>query len=297
MNLTRISFVLLITGIILSSCSGNKNNSDAFGTFESEEITISSEANGKILKLNIDEGQVLPPDTVVGLIDTTDLSLKKEQLVFQKEAVFAQVSNIISQINVLKQQKENLMIDKKRTEKLLKANAATVKQMDDINGAIDVVDKQVESLETQNSPVLNNIKGYEKQIAQVSESLKKCYIKNPVNATVLTKFAQPNEFAMVGKPLFKIADLRKMYLRVYVSGSQLPNIKIGQKAEVLFDKNEKENSSLSGTVSWISQNAEFTPKIIQTKDERINLVYAVKILVTNDGAIKIGMPGEANFNK
>ena len=229
MHFNRISFGLLITGIILSSCSGNNNKSDAYGTFESDEITISAEANGKILKLNIDEGQVLPADTIVGLIDTTDLFLKKEQLVFQKDAVAAQVSNIISQINVLKQQKANLMVDKKRTEKLLKANATTAKQMDDINGAIEVVDKQIESLETQNSPVLNNIKGFEKQIEQISESLKKCYIKNPVNATVLTKFAQPFEFAMIGKPLFKIADLRKMYLRVYVSGSQLPNIKIGQK--------------------------------------------------------------------
>ena len=277
------------------SCSGNNNKSDAYGTFESEEITISAEANGKIINLNIEEGQVLPADTVIGLIDTTELVLKKEQLMAQKEAISSQVQNIISLINVQKQQKENLIVEQKRIQRLLKDNAATSKQLDDINGEIDVVDKQIESIETQNSSVMNNIKSYDKQIGQTKESIKKSYIRNPIKATVLTKYAQPNEYAMIGKALFKIADLTKMYLRVYVSGNQLSKIKIGQKTEVLIDKNEKENISMKGVISWISQNAEFTPKIIQTKEERVNLVYAVKILVLNDGVLKIGMPGEANF--
>jgi HlyD family secretion protein len=297
MCFNRLSIAIISAAMIFSSCSDSNNKSDAYGTFESEEISISSEATGRIIKLNIDEGQVLPADTIIGLIDTTDLVLKKEQLNAQKEAISSQVQNIISQINVQKQQKENLLVEKKRVQKLLKDNAATTKQLDDINGAIDIIDKQIISLETQNSPVLNNIKGYEKQIDQIKESIKKCYIKNPIKATILTKYAQPNEFAIIGKALFKIADLSKMYLRIYVSGTQLANIKIGQKAEVLIDKNEKENRSLSGVISWVSQNAEFTPKIIQTKEERVNLVYAVKILVINDGTLKIGMPGEANFNK
>jgi HlyD family secretion protein len=295
MYFSRLAFTIIISATFFLSCSDNNNKSDAYGTFESDEITISSEASGKILKLNIDEGQVLPPDTIIGLIDTTDLVLKKEQLLAQREAISSQVQNIISQINVQKQQKENLLIEKKRIQKLLKDNAATTKQLDDINGAIELIDKQIESIETQNSPVLNNIRGYDKQIAQIIESIKKCYIKNPISATILTKYAQPNEFAMVGKALFKIADLTKMYLRVYVSGNQLADIKIGQKVEVLIDKNEKENKSMNGTVTWISQNAEFTPKIIQTKEERVNLVYAIKVLVINDGSLKIGMPGEANF--
>ena len=292
---TKLILVMFIAGIIISSCSSSGNKSDAYGTFESEEITISAEASGKIVKLNIDEGQVLPADTIIGLIDTTDLVLKKEQLIAQREAISSQVQGILAQVNILKQQKENLLIEKKRIQKLLKDNAATTKQLDDINGAIDVIDKQIESIETQNSPVINNIKGFDKQIEQINESIRKCYIKNPIKATVLTKYAQPNEFALLGKAIYKIADLSKMYLRVYVSGNQLANIKLGQKVEVLVDKSSKDNKTMSGTVSWISQNAEFTPKIIQTKEERVNLVYAIKVLVINDGTLKIGMPGEANF--
>jgi len=295
MYYNKLTFIILGIAIILTSCTSNNGKSDAYGTFESEEITISAEANGKIIKLDIDEGQVLSADTVIGLIDTTDLVLKKEQIIAQREAIATKVQNIISQIEVQKQQKQNLLIEKKRIEKLLKDNAATTKQLDDINGAIDVIDKQIESIETQNSAVLNELKGYDKQIEQINSSIKKSYIKNPVKATVLTKYAQPNEYAIIGKALFKIADLSKMYLRVYVSGNQLTDIKIGQKVQVLIDSNEKENKTLTGTISWISQNAEFTPKIIQTKEERVNLVYAVKILVLNDGTLKIGMPGEANF--
>jgi len=295
MYYNKLTFIILGIAIILTSCTSNNSKSDAYGTFESEEITISAEASGKIIKLDIDEGQVLPTDTVIGLIDTTDLVLKKEQIIAQREAIATKVQNIISQIEIQKQQKQNLLIEKKRIEKLLKDNAATTKQLDDINGAIDVIDKQIESIETQNSAVLNELKGYDKQIEQINSSIKKSYIKNPVKATVLTKYAQPNEYAIIGKALFKIADLSKMYLRVYVSGNQLSDIKIGQKVQVLIDSNEKENTTLTGTISWISQNAEFTPKIIQTKEERVNLVYAVKILVLNDGTLKIGMPGEANF--
>lgn len=286
-------FVVLL--IIIWGCAGNKGKSDAYGTFESTEITVSSEGNGKIVQLNIEEGQQLKFNTIVGIVDTVDLVLKKEQLIAQKMATAANRDNLISQIEVQKQQKANLIIDKDRTERLIKDNAATTKQLDDINAAIRLVDKQINAIETQNISLNSQIEALVKQIEQIQQSIRESYIINPVDGTVLTKYAQLGEYATIGKAIYKIADLNTMYLRVYVSGAQLPGIKVGQQAEVLIDKDNNNLRKLEGTVSWVSQSAEFTPKIIQTKEERVNLVYAVKILVKNDGTLKIGMPGEVNF--
>ena len=281
--------------IVMSGCNGNKDKSDAYGTFESTEITVSAEGMGKILRFDLEEGQVIKKNTLIGYIDTTDLILKKEQIIAQRAALMANRDNIMSQIAVQKQQKENLLVDKERIYKLLKDSAATRKQKDDIDGSLKMVDKQISSIETQNLALTSNIDALTKQIAQTQQSIKECYIKNPVDGTVLTKYAQQGEYATIGRALYKIADLSTMFLRAYVSGTQLPNIKVGQKVEVLIDKDKNNLKKIEGTVSWISQSAEFTPKIIQTKDERVNLVYAVKILVNNDGSTKIGMPGEVNF--
>jgi HlyD family secretion protein len=285
-----------ISLLALAGCSGSDNKSDAYGTFEATEVTISAEGNGKILRLDIDEGQTLSADTLIGIIDTTDLYLKKEQIMAQREAVASKVKNILSQIEVQQQQKKNLLVEKDRVEKLLKDNAATSKQLDDIQASISMVDRQIELIETQNSPVINELKGYDKQIEQIKENLRKCYIRNPVKGTILNKYAQANEVTTFGKALYKIADMSEMYLRVYVSGDQLPELKTGNKVEVLIDQDKSTNRKLEGTISWISSTAEFTPKIIQTKEERVNLVYAVKIKVKNDGSLKIGMPGEMNIN-
>ena len=288
--------VLLFSVIcILVACSGKNKKSDAYGNFESTEVIVSSEVAGKILKFNVEEGAVLKEGFIAGYIDTTDFVLKKEQLMAQREIISVKTSNINSQIDVQKQQKANLMIDKARIEKLFKDGAATKKQVDDINGSINLVDKQINSIETQNSYIMNELKNIDKQIDQVNENIRKCYINNPLNGTVLNKYAEESEFTTMGKALYKIANLDYLDLRVYVSGAQLPNIKIGQKVEVLIDKNADEYTKLEGTVSWISSTAEFTPKIIQTKEERVNLVYAVKVKVKNDGSLKIGMPGEVNF--
>jgi HlyD family secretion protein len=213
----------------------------------------------------------------------------------EKKAASNKTDNITSQIKVIEEQIKTAQVDKARLEKLFKDGAATQQQLDDINGMLAVYEKQISSIKTQNEPILNELNSYDKQIAQVSDQIKRSYIINPVNGTVLTKYSEANEIVTIGKALYKIADLDYIYLRVYVSGSQLPSLKLEQKIKVLVDKNEKENKEYEGTISWISANAEFTPKIIQTKEERVNLVYAVKVKVKNDGTLKIGMPGEVKF--
>lgn len=287
-------FLIFLTAI-LTSCSLNNKKADFYGNFESVEITVSSEALGKIIKFDIDEGELLKAGDRACIIDTVDLYLKMQQILAQKNASEASLTNIQSQINVQKQIKENLLVEKARTENLLKDNAATIKQLDDINGNIKLVEKQIASIESQNLALNNNIRALQLQAQQLSESVRKCYTKNPVDGTVLTVYTRQGELATIGKPLYKIADLSKMYLRAYVSETQLPLVRIGGSVDIFIDTGKSEMKKFTGTVSWISQSAEFTPKIIQTKQERVNLVYAVKILVLNDGTLKIGMPGEGNF--
>ena len=192
---------------------------------------------------------------------------------------------------MLKEQLKTATISKNRIENLLKENAATQKQLDDINGQIDVINQQIRSVEIQNAPVVNELKNVDVQISQLEDLLQKSNIINPINGTVLVKYAEPNEITSFGKPLYKIADLSTMQLRVYVGEKQLSSIKIGQEVTVKIDSNE-EMKNFKGTISWIASEAEFTPKIIQTKEERVNLVYAIKIDVKNDGSLKIGMPAE-----
>jgi HlyD family secretion protein len=187
------------------------------------------------------------------------------------------------------------MTDKNRVEKLLNDGAATPKQLDDINGQIELVNRQIGSTNTQYATVRTELEVYNAQIAQINESIRKCSIYNPLEGIILEKYAEPNEITAFGKPLYKIADMAEMILRVYVSGEQLPKIRLSQEVEVLIDQDKKTNRKLSGIISWVSETAEFTPKIIQTKEERVNMVYAVKVRVKNDGSLKIGMPGEVNF--
>jgi len=287
--------ILVSGGLLLLSCNRNNNLSDAYGNFESVTVSVSSEANGKILSLQVKEGEELKAGEIIGIVDTTDHFLKKNQLLAQKKAIAARLIGIRGQIDVQLQQKANLMVEKDRITRLLAENAATPKQMDDLNGAIELVDRQVASIKTQNAGIIEEQVVIDRQIDQVNEAIKKCYIKNPIDGIVLVKYAEPGEVTILGKTLYKIADLSELELKVYVSGEQLPSVKIGQKVEVLIDRDKKSNRSLEGKVSWISQKAEFTPKIIQTKEERVDLVYGVKVRVTNDGSLKIAMPGEVNF--
>jgi HlyD family secretion protein len=289
----RINYFMLMAGVLaMTSCSNQKDQPDAYGTFEADEITISSLANGRLLQFSVEEGMILDSGQVVGFVDTTDLYLKKMQAIDQRSATSARFSDLDAQIAVQEQNRDNLTVDQRRVENLLKDGAATQKQMDDINSGLKLVDKQIASIKTQSAGIQSTVGSIGQQIAQLDEAIRNSYIVNPVKGTVLTKFAERDEVTTFGKPLYKIADVTTMTLRVYISGTQLPHIKIGQKVQVRYDKDEKTNSTLEGTVSWISQTAEFTPKTIQTKEERVNLVYAVKVKVVNDGSLKIGMPGE-----
>lgn len=291
MKIISVTSYILFLICTLVSCKNGNHKADGYGIFEATEITISAEGNGKILQFNIDEGQQLEKDEIIGHIDTLPLLLKKEQLLSSKQAISSKIHSINAQMDVLKSQLKTATINQKRIENLVRENAGTQKQLDDINGEVLVLNQQIKSVETQNAPILNDLKSMEAQIKQLEDQLQKNKIVNPINGTVLVKYTEPNEITSFGKPLYKIADLNNMQLKVYISETQLPTIKIGQTVTVKIDT-ENDMNNYQGIVSWISSEAEFTPKIIQTKEERINLVYAVKINVKNDGSLKIGMPAE-----
>ncbi len=291
MKINQIIFGFIITSGILISCNSNKDLADGYGNFEAVETTISAESSGKLMSFKINEGQVIQKGTNIGYIDTIQLSLKKEQLIASKTVIASKSKGVLSQINVLKSQLKTANVSKKRIQNLIKENAGTQKQLDDINGKIDMLNQQIISVETQNAPIINELKSLDIQVQQLNDQIQKSVISNPVSGTVLVKYAEPNEVTAFGKPLYKIADLSTMQLRVYISETQLSIIEIGQEVTVKIDEGEN-MKNFEGIITWIASEAEFTPKIIQTKEERVNLVYAVKVDVKNDGSLKIGMPGE-----
>lgn len=296
----KIKFLIPVLAItLLNACEAPEDTADAYGNFEARELLVPAETSGKIIQLDVEEGQRLAKGQLVAIIDTTQLHLKKLQLLASIQTISGKTQDIQTQIDVLQEQKKNLLREKARVEGLLADKAATPKQLDDIVGQIEVVDRQIVATKDQNKTfnkaVLGEIDPVRIQIEQIEDQLRKSYIYNPIDGTVLLKMAEATEFTGVGKALYKIANLEALELRAYVSGAQLPHVQIGDTVEVYIDENESENKKYSGTVTWISSEAEFTPKIVQTKEERVNLVYAVKIKVKNDGALKIGMPGEVLF--
>ncbi|BAU55091.1 HlyD family secretion protein [Mucilaginibacter gotjawali] len=310
---TRIFLYIMIMPLLFTGCSLNDHLSDASGTFEVDEVIVSSEVPGKILSLNIDEGSLLKKDSIVGIIDSIPLELQKAQVEASISAlhektmdVGPQVQMLKDQIAVQKTQLANAMTEKARTERLIKADAATTKQLDDWNNQIEVLKKQIAVNEqqikvqetttgTQNNSVLSEAKPLSKSVAQINDQLKRTNIKNPVNGTVLTKYAMAGEVTSAGKALYKIGDLSVVTLRAYITGTQLAQVKLNQHVKVLVDKDASNYRTYDGVINFISDKAEFTPKTIQTKDERANLVYAIKIHVKNDGYLKIGMYGEVKF--
>ena len=282
---------ILLTAIILISCNKNSEKADAYGNFEATEITVSSESNGKIEFLNVEEGEQLKKGSLVGLIDTLQLHYNREQLKASIETVQSKSTSVLSQINVLNEQLKTAKIEQTRIQNMYAENAATKRQIDEIDGKVKVIEKQISSVQSQNAPILNEIKSIKVQIEKLDDQIKKSKITNPVDGTVLTKYAEPSEITAFGKPLYKIANLNEMELRVYVTETQLVQIKIGQKVTVAIDA-DNDTKKYEGNITWISAQAEFTPKVIQTKEERANLVYAVKVAVKNDGSLKIGMPAE-----
>lgn len=292
----KTKIILLIITAFLAACNGNENSADAYGNFEAKEVIISAEAQGKIIEFIAEEGQSLSKGQNLGFIDTIQKSIQREQLWAQKQAIASKKLNVSAQINVQEQQKSLLETEKNRVDQLYKDNAATKQQFDEINGKYEILEKQIIATKTQISSIAREMEVVDKQVKLVSEQISRAKIINPINGTVLEKYLEENEIAIPGKALYKIARLDVIELRVYVSGAQLPEVKIGQKVKVYIDKDQESNQEYEGKVFWISDQAEFTPKIIQTKEERVNMVYAVKIRVKNDGKIKIGMPGEVIFN-
>jgi HlyD family secretion protein len=288
--------IFTIIGLLLIvSCSDRNEKADAYGNFEAREILVSAETQGKLIELDIEEGDLLKKGEIAGWIDTSTFTVKRQQLIAQKQAKATKLENIESQVAVQKEKIETYKTEKQRIEKLLKQEAATDKQYDDIMGKLRIAKKQLHSVKTQKQSVYKELDVVDAQIKEINENIEKCRIENPEKGTVLEKYHEEGEFAMPGRTIYKLADLSQMDLRVYISGAQLPHTEIGQEVDVYIDKNKKENQKLEGKITWISSKAEFTPKIIQTKEERVDLVYAVKIRVKNDGRLKIGMPGEVRF--
>lgn len=282
------TFLILIN---LVACNKNNDKADGYGNFEATEVTISAEASGKIEYLNLEEGAIVAPNTQVGLIDTIQLYLSKQQLIASKNTIASKSGNVLSQTAVLNEQLKTTLIEQKRIQNMFAENAATKRQVDEINGKVNVLNEQIKSVTTQDAPISNEQKSIDVQIEKINDQIQKCKITSPFQGTVLAKYSEANEITNFGKPLYKLADLTTMTLRVYISEKQLNQIKVGQKVTVKIDTQE-DMKSYPGTISWISSSAEFTPKIIQTKEERANLVYAVKVNVKNDGSLKIGMPAE-----
>lgn len=297
----RIYYLGCIASLALLSCNGNKMEHDASGMFEATEIIVSAEVPGTIEQFNLDEGDLLKRNQNIGYIDTTQLYLKKCQLQATNKSVLVRKPNVSLQVAATRDQIAKAQTEKRRIQNLLKDGAATTKQLDDINSQLSVLNStlsaQLNTLSTSVQGIDKESNVYQIQVAQIEDQLHKSYINSPIDGTVLTKYVEQGEMAATGKPLFKIADMERVYLRAYVVSNQLAQIKIGQKATVYITGNNGLQSSFPGVITWIANEAEFTPKTIQTQDERQNLVYAVKVAVDNkSGVIKIGMYGDVDFS-
>lgn len=297
-----IYFLPVVAGAVLAtavSCKDTDGTNDASGTFEATEVMVSSEASGRILSLNVHEGGMIAAGQECGLIDTLQLYLQKRQLEAGVAAALSRRRDVETQTAYIKEQIEVNRREADRVRKLIAADAANTKQLDDITSAIKLLETQLAATEAdiaQNNTIAEaEAASYRAQIDQVEESLRRCRITSPIDGTVLVKYAEAGELTAAGKPLFKIADLRRMNLRAYITASQLTTIKVGQKVRVFADSGEDGVREYEGTVSWISDQSEFTPKTIQTRDERANLVYAIKVSFVNDGYVKIGMYGDLKF--
>lgn len=290
------SWVFIGLAIIsLSGCSSDEI-SDAYGQFEADEITVSAKSSGELLSFAAGEGVKLEAGRQVAQIDTTNLTLQKEEFQAQLEATESRLDNMDAEVAVQKEQLQTAQKNLNRTQSLVNEGAATEQQLDDAEGRVRALQRQIEALQTQKRSVRSEINATRSRLKQVEQQLSDTRIVNPVTGTVLNRYVEPHELVSRGQPLYQIAKLDTLELRVYISGAQLPSVKLGQAVNVLVDKNAEENRRFNGRISWIASEAEFTPRMIQTKEERVTQVYAVKIRVPNpDGILKIGMPGEVNF--
>lgn len=297
---TNILFIVGITTLIFTSCGKSNGTYDASGIFEAREVTVSARTTGELIQFDIEEGQKLEAGKQAGYIDTVQLHLKKMQLLASMKSVESRQYNVSRQIASIRQQIATEKTEQKRYENLVQSNAANQKQLDDINAQIALLEKQLsaqtETLENNNRSVSGESLGLIAQIDQIDDQIQKSIISSPIDGTVLSKYAEQGELATQGRTLFKVADIENMTLRVYITADQLTSLKIGQSVKVYADQGKSDRKEYPGTINWISDKAEFTPKTIQTRDERANLVYAVKVAVKNDGYIKKGMYGEIKIN-
>jgi HlyD family secretion protein len=293
----KISIVVAVLG--LAACSGGNRGYDASGVFEATEVTVSARGTGELVRFDLREGQTVAAGEAVGLIDTMQLRLRKEQLLGTLKAVDARRYNVERQVAALRQQVATARTEQARFESLVRDNAATRKQLDDAEARLTTLEKQLaaqtETLTSGNRGLDGEAQAISAQLAQIEDQIAKSVVVSPLDGVVLGKYAEQGELAAQGRALFKVGDMTNIYLRVYISADQLTSLQLGQRVRVFADWGEKERREYEGTVSWISDKAEFTPKTIQTRDERANLVYAVKIAVTNDGYIKTGMYGETSI--
>jgi len=297
LNTLHLGCAAVCTLFILGSCGKSNHAADAFGNFEADEIIVSAQSQGILLSLDLMEGEVLEKDLRVGRIDSAVPVIKMRQLKAQQAVIHARLQQMDAQLKVQEEQRINMVREVNRVEKLLSSDAATRQQYDDLSGKLKVLDLQTETIKGQKSTIMAERDVLNAQIGEVVNMLEKCSIRNPSHGTVLEKYAEAGELVSPGKALYKIANTEEMELKVFVSGAQLSSIVIGDSAIVFIDLEDESLQSFPATVSWISSQAEFTPKIIQTREERVNMVYAIKVRVKNDGSLKIGMPGEVVFGK
>jgi HlyD family secretion protein len=291
----KAALLMTLAVLFLAGCKNKTGEADAYGNFEATEVIISAETSGRILKFDKDEGSSIEKEELIALVDTTLIHLQKAEIDAGIRSVKTRISSIIAQNEILNQQIENLNINIGRVEKMMKDDAATQKQLDDITGQVAVLRKQIAANNTQKVSVAAELAVYESKKTSLDEQVRRSCVKSPLKGTIIEKYSEAGEVTAPGKPLAKIADLSVVKLKVYVSGAQLGKIKTGQQCSVRIDDGLKGFRSFSGVITRVSDKAEFTPKIIQTKEERVTFVYAVNINVINDGTLKSGMPGEAIF--
>lgn len=288
--------IVYIAAVVLAASCGTEAEFDAQGTFEATEVVVSSEATGQILNFEVEEGMAVDANQMVGAIDSVQLHLQRKQLVAQQSALLGSRPDVKKQVAALREQIAKQNEELRRVENMLKDGAATKKQKDDIEAQIKILESQLDAtlstLDKNTSTINSNSAALEAQIAALDDRISKCRVISPIGGTVLVKYAEAGELASVGKPLMKIADLDNIYLRAYFTSDQLAKVNLGDEVKVVADFGGEERYDYTGRVAWISSEGEFTPKTIQTKDSRANLVYAVKIAVENDGRLKIGLAGE-----
>ena len=292
MKTRSLIFIAIVT---MTGCNNNADEADAYGTYEATEVIVSAETSGRILSFEVTEGSEIAEGSVIALVDTTIFHLQKAEINAGMRSVRTRVNTIDAQNDILNQQIANLNVNIGRIENMLKDDAATKKQYDDLTGQVAVLKKQIAASNTQKTSIAAELGVYESKKATLEEQLERSRVKSPIKGTVIEKYAEAGEITAAGRPLVKIADLSVIKLKVYVSGGELANLKLGEECTVRTDDGVKGYSTFPGKISFISEKAEFTPKIIQTKEERVTLVYAVTIDVKNDGTMKSGMPGEAIF--